>query len=131
MPGIVELLEYLNKSDIKTALASSSSIEVINIFISKVGLGHYFQQTISGDSVKRGKPDPDIFIHAAKELQEEPEDCIVIEDSANGVKAAKLAGMKCVGFRNANSGDQDLTLADMVIDDFREVNLEIIVALYH
>jgi HAD superfamily hydrolase (TIGR01509 family) len=131
MPGIVELLEYLNKSDIKTALASSSSIEVINIFISKIGLGHYFHKTISGDSVKRGKPDPDIFIHAAKALQEELEDCIVIEDSANGVKAAKLAGMKCIGFRNANSGDQDLSLADMVIDDFRKVNLEIIESLYN
>jgi beta-phosphoglucomutase-like phosphatase (HAD superfamily) len=55
----------------------------------------------------------------------------VIEDSANGVKAAKLAGMKCLGFRNAHSGDQDLTLADMVVDDFRKVNLEICESLYN
>ena len=55
----------------------------------------------------------------------------MIEDSANGVKAAKLAGMKCIGFRNANSGDQDLSLADMVIDDFRKINLEIIESLYN
>jgi beta-phosphoglucomutase-like phosphatase (HAD superfamily) len=46
------------------------------------------------------------------------------------VQAAKLAGMKCIGFRNANSGDQDLALADMVIDDLRKVNLEIITSLY-
>lgn len=130
IPGIVDLLEEMNEHHIKTALASSSSIEVINIFISKLGLAHYFQQIISGNSVASGKPDPDIFIHTAKALQEAAANCVVIEDSANGVKAAKAAGMKCIGFRNANSGDQDLSLADMVIEDFRKVNLEIIEAMY-
>ncbi len=105
IPGIVDLLEEINEHTIKTALASSSSIEVINIFISKLGLAHYFQHIISGNSVASGKPDPDIFIHTAQALQEAAADCVVIEDSANGVKAAKLAGMKCIGFSNANSGD--------------------------
>jgi beta-phosphoglucomutase-like phosphatase (HAD superfamily) len=64
-------------------------------------------------------------------LQEDAEDCVVVEDSVNGVKAAKEAGMKCIGFKNANSGDQDLSLAGRVIDDFRKVNLEIIESLYN
>ena len=131
IPGIVDLLDELNRNNIKIALASSSSVEVIEIFISKSGLEHYFQQIISGDFVEKGKPAPDIFIHTAQALQEAAADCVVIEDSANGVKAAKLAGMKCIGFKNANSGDQDLSLADMVIDDFRKVNLEIIESLYN
>lgn len=129
IPGIVDLLEELNRNNIKIALASSSSVEVIEIFISKSGLKQYFQQIISGDFVGQGKPAPDIFIHTAQALQEAAADCVVIEDSANGVKAAKLAGMKCIGFCNANSGDQDLSLADMVIDDFRKVNLEIFESL--
>ena len=64
-------------------------------------------------------------------LQEDAEDCVVVEDSVNGVKAAKEARMKCIGFKNANSGDQDLSLTDMVIDDFRKVNLEIFESLYN
>ncbi|MCX5904453.1 MAG: HAD family phosphatase [Proteobacteria bacterium] len=131
IPGIVDLLDELNRNNIKIALASSSSVEVIEIFISKSGLKHYFQQIISGDFVEKGKPAPDIFIHTAQALQEAAADCVVIEDSANGVKAAKAAGMKCIGFSNANSGDQDLSLADMLIDDFRKVNLEIFESLYN
>jgi len=131
IPGIVDLLDELNRNNIKIALASSSSVEVIDIFISKLGIGHYFQQIISGDFVEKGKPAPDIFVYTARALQEAAADCVVIEDSANGVKAAKAAGMKCIGFKNANSGDQDLSLADMVIDDFRKVNLEIVESLYN
>ena len=131
IPGIVDLLDELHRNNIKIALALSSSVEVIAIFISKSGLKHYFQQIISGDFVETGKPAPDIFIHTAQALQETATDCVVIEDSANGVKAAKAAGMKCIGFSNANSGNQDLSLADMVIDDFRKVNLQIFESLYN
>jgi HAD superfamily hydrolase (TIGR01509 family) len=131
IPGVLELLKALKQHNIKTALASSSSAEVIEIFLSKMELKDFFQQITNGDAVEKGKPDPDIFLHTATALGENPSDCLVIEDSANGVKAAKLAGMKCIGFRNANSGDQDLSLADRVIDDFRKVNLEIIESLYN
>jgi HAD superfamily hydrolase (TIGR01509 family) len=131
IPGIVDLLDELNRNNIKIALASSSSVEVIEIFISKSGLKHYFQQIISGDFVEKGKPAPDIFIHTAQALQEAAADCVVIEDSANGVKAAKLAGMKCIGFKNANSGDQDLSLADMVIDDFKKIDVHLMEALFN
>jgi HAD superfamily hydrolase (TIGR01509 family) len=130
MPGIIKLLEELRGNTIKIALASSSSVEVIDVFISKLGIGHYFQQIISGDFVEKGKPAPDIFIHTAQALQEPAAGCVVIEDSANGVKAAKLAGMKCIGFQNANSGDQDLSPADMVIDDLTKLTVSIIESLY-
>ena len=126
IPGVVELLEELKQLDIKTALASSSSVEVIEIFISKLRIKDYFRKIISGDSVEKGKPDPDIFLHTASAIGENPADCVVIEDSANGVKAAKGAGMKCIGFRNENSGDQDLSLADMVVDDLREINFQVL-----
>jgi HAD superfamily hydrolase (TIGR01509 family) len=130
MPGIVELLEELRRSNIKTGLASSSSVEVIDVFISKLGVGEYFQQIVSGDVVQQGKPAPDIFIHTARALQEPAAGCVVIEDSANGVTAAKAAGMKCIGFVSPNSGRQDLSPADLVVDDLRKINVTILTALY-
>ncbi|MCX5895545.1 MAG: HAD family phosphatase [Proteobacteria bacterium] len=130
VPGIIDLLDELKHNNIKTALASSSSVEVIEAFISKLNLEHYFQHIISGDLVERGKPDPDIFIHTARALNEKVSDCVVIEDSTNGVKAAKLAGMKCIGFKNPNSGDQDLSLADMVMDDLRKIDLHLMQSLF-
>jgi HAD superfamily hydrolase (TIGR01509 family) len=130
MPGVMELLKELRYNKVKIALASSSSVEVINVFISKLGVGHYFQQIISGDFVEKGKPAPDIFIHTAQALQESSANCVVIEDSANGVKAAKAAGMKCIGFLSPNSGAQDLSPADMVVDDFTKLTVSIIKALY-
>jgi HAD superfamily hydrolase (TIGR01509 family) len=129
IPGVVGFMKELRQQGIKIALASSSSAEVIDIFISKMGIRDFFQKIISGDAVEKGKPDPDIFLHAAAALGENPADCIVIEDSANGVKAAKLAGMKCIGFRNLNSGDQDLSRADVVIDDFTKLSVLIITSL--
>jgi len=126
----MELLKELRYNKVKIALASSSSVEVINVFISKLGVGHYFQQIISGDFVEKGKPAPDIFIHTAQALQESSANCVVIEDSANGVKAAKAAGMKCIGFLSPNSGAQDLSPADMVVDDFTKLTVSIIKALY-
>jgi len=130
MPGIMELLEDLRGNAVKIALASSSSAEVIDIFNSKLGIRHYFQQIVSGDFVEKGKPAPDIFIHTARALQEPAGACVVIEDSANGVKAAKAAGMKCIGFVSPNSGAQDLSLADMMIDDFTKITVSSIKALY-
>ncbi len=126
IPGVVELLKELKQHNMKTALASSSSAEVIEIFLTKLGLKDFFQHITSGEAVENGKPDPDIFLHTAKALGENPADCLVIEDSANGVTAAKRAGMKVIGFKNPNSGDQDLSLADMVIDDFRRADFQLI-----
>jgi len=128
--GVVELLKELKQHDIKRALASSSSAEVIEIFLSKLEIRDYFQKIISGDMVEKGKPDPDIFLYTAAALEESPTDCLVIEDSANGVKAAKRAGMKCIGFKNAHSGDQNLSLADMVIDDLRRIDLHLLFPLF-
>lgn len=85
---------------------------------------------ISGEEVKRGKPDPEIFITTAKRIGVNPESCLVIEDAENGVKAAKAAGMKCIGYKNMDSGNQDLSEADLVINNFSELNLDILKGLW-
>jgi beta-phosphoglucomutase family hydrolase len=124
IPGVVELIEDLYKNNIDLALASSSSIKSIKIVLDMFNLEKFFKIIVNGYEVENGKPAPDIFVYAAKRLGVQPEGCIVIEDSKNGIEAAKSAGMKCVGFKNLNSGKQDLSSADMVIDSFSQLNYE-------
>lgn len=124
IPGIIDLLADLHLHTIAIALASSSSIELITLFIEKLKLESYFNAIVSGDFVERGKPDPDIFTYTAQQLKEDTSKCIVIEDSTNGILAAKAAGMACIGFRNPNSKGQDLSTADYVIDDIRKLNYD-------
>ncbi|MGB4491550.1 MAG: HAD-IA family hydrolase, partial [Halanaerobiales bacterium] len=77
-----------------------------------------------------GKPHPEIFLTTAEKLGVNPEDCVVIEDSRNGVLAAKAAGMKCIGFKNANSGDQDLSEADLIVSSYKKLTIEDIQNLF-
>ena len=81
---------------------------------------------MSGEEVINGKPNPEIFIKSAEMMGYKVEDCIVIEDSSNGVKAAKKAGMKCIGYNNINTGQQNLKLADVVINKFSKENFNIV-----
>ncbi len=114
--GIVELLTALRTKNVPMAIASSSPRQFIVAVIEKIGIEHYFTCWISGEEVERSKPEPDIFLKAAELLKVNPQECIVIEDSESGTVAAKRAGMKCIGYRNPNSGQQDLSKADLIID---------------
>ena len=78
---------------------------------------------MSGEDFEKGKPAPDIFLEAARLLDTEPMNCVVVEDSEKGVKAAKAAGMKCVGFRNHNTGNQDLSRADLIVDEYNSLKI--------
>ncbi len=122
--GTVTLIKDLHKNNIKLAIASSAPRRRIDAVMEAFGLQGYFQAVSSGNDVKKGKPEPDIFLHSAKALGILPEKCIVIEDSRNGVTAAKSAGMKCIAYSNPNSGNQDISAADIVIKDFMELNYE-------
>jgi beta-phosphoglucomutase family hydrolase len=116
--GIVALLDRMVERKIRLGLASSSPGKVIELVLKKCGVNGYFETVVSGENVKRGKPAPDIFLSAAERLGVEPHQCVVIEDSAKGVQAAKAAGMMCIGFKNPNSYHQDLSGADWVVGDF-------------
>lgn len=116
------LIETIKSEGLKTAVASSSHGLLVSAVLKKIGLSSYFPVRISGADVEHGKPSPDIFIKTAEVLEVKPENCVVIEDSYNGVKGANAAGMKCIAFRNPASGDQDLSDADLVIDSFDEIN---------
>ena len=118
IPGMVDLLEQLQAKNIPMAVASSSDSETIKLILEKSGLKSYFLHTVSSRDVGKSKPEPDVFLHAAGLLHTKPEDCMVIEDSVNGIKAAKSAGMYCVAFSGAASESQDQGEADLIIDKF-------------
>jgi beta-phosphoglucomutase family hydrolase len=128
--GVTGLLSRLKKANIKIGIASSSPTEVIELVIKKLGISDYFSVVVGGEKIEKGKPSPDIFLKAAKVLNTKPENCVVIEDSENGVKAAKAAGMKCVGFRNPNSGNQDLKKADLIVDTYNSLEIKTLMNLF-
>jgi beta-phosphoglucomutase len=129
LPGVRALIEDLQAHGVQMVLASSASKATIGRVFNRFGLAPYFTHTVSGEDFVQSKPHPAIFLHAA-ELAETPvAECIVIEDSANGVAAAKAAGIYCVGYASPHSAGQDLQLADHVIQDFSELSAARITAI--
>ena len=92
--GLLELLEFLKNHDYKMAVASSSNLEVIKKYLKKVGVFDYFDVIIGGDIVTKGKPDPEIYSKCIEQLNLSKEECIGVEDTANGVLSIHRAGMK-------------------------------------
>ncbi|TQS74981.1 HAD family phosphatase [Ornithinibacillus gellani] len=96
MPGVQELLDKLDEKGLKRCIASSSSIDTIAYYLELTDLKERFDFYISGDEVPRGKPEPDIFLEACRRGKADPASSLVLEDSLNGLRAAKRAGIKCV-----------------------------------
>ena len=118
--GLQELLTYARDKGIVRAVASSSSVYNIGLVLKAIGLEAFFALIVSGEQVPRNKPFPDIYLKTAELLKLDVKECAVVEDSANGVRAAKEAGMYCIGFRNLSSGNQDLSPADVIVDSLQE-----------
>ena len=127
--GVLDLIQDLHKNGIQMVLASSSANVTIERIFKRFGLHQYFSHIVSGEDFPKSKPDPAIFVQAAFLSKTNIENCIVIEDSTNGILAAKRAGIFCVGYDSPNSKLQDYTLADLVIKDFKELNFEKIIGL--
>lgn len=125
--GIPEFLRSIKEKGLTTAVASSSDYKLINLILDRLKIAKYFDSVTSGSDVKRGKPSPDVFLLAAERIGIEPAECLVVEDSENGVKAAKAAGMKALGYINPTSGKQDLSLADFITDDFKKISIDMFI----
>jgi HAD superfamily hydrolase (TIGR01509 family) len=123
IPGTIELLEEIKKRHLPIAIASSSPRLFIEAVVQKIGIAQYFAAIVSGEEVEQSKPEPDIFLKAAGFLNVYPSECLVVEDSKSGTIAAKKAGMKCIGYQNLNSGNQDLSEADFIVNDIKEIDI--------
>lgn len=128
IPGVTELIKKLQKEHFMLALASSASLKRIKKILNMIGLANEFEIISSGDDVARGKPDPEIFLKTAGFLKISPSNCVVIEDSENGVKSAKAAGMKVIGFAGLAHNKENLSQADMIIYSYNEISSDIIQA---
>ncbi|HSG30398.1 MAG TPA: HAD family phosphatase [Thermodesulfobacteriota bacterium] len=122
--GLESLLESLSDSPLKVALASSSPIRVINFVLDKFELGKYFDPVVSGDMVENGKPNPDIYLHTAGLIGLNPTECVVIEDSINGVVSAKAADMNCIAVPDKRLDPSGFKKADVIMDELEMVKLE-------
>ena len=116
--GVKELIQFLNKQNITLVLASSSAMVNINRVFSRFDLNQYFTVKISGADLTASKPHPEIFEKAAILGGVSKEQCIVIEDSDNGIKAANDAGIFVVGYENPLVSDQTLKDANLIIRDY-------------
>ena len=121
VPHVKDVLEKFKNEGKHLSLASSSGRKLIDIFTQQTNIAHYFEVIMSGDDVKYSKPNPEIFLKVAQWYGLPATQFTVIEDSTNGVKAAKSAGMQCVGFQNPLSGGQDLSQADRLIHSMQEL----------
>jgi len=119
--GVEELIKFFHQQDIAMVLASSSAMVNIERVFKRFQLDQYFSAKISGADLKESKPHPEIYEKAIILGNTARENCIVIEDSENGIKAAKEAGVFVVGYKNPLSADQNLEQADLVISDFSEL----------
>ena len=122
LPGVRALIEDLRAHGVQLVLASSASKATIGRVFSRFRLAPYFAHVVSGEDFAQSKPNPAIFQHAAALAKTPAAECLVIEDSANGVAAAKAAGIYCIGYASPHSPGQDLRLADRVIQDFGELS---------
>lgn len=122
LPGVRTLIEDIQRQGLQLVLASSASKATIARVFDRFGLGPYFAHRVSGEDFAQSKPNPEIFLHAASLAKTPVTECIVIEDSANGVAAAKAAGIYCIGYASPHSAGQDLHLADRVIQHFSELS---------
>ncbi|MCD7818083.1 MAG: HAD family phosphatase [Lachnospiraceae bacterium] len=121
-PGIRELLLYLREQEIPTAVASSTSCDVVCRELEEGGLLDYFNIVIGGDKVRKSKPEPDIFLLACEELHVLPEDTWVIEDSYNGIRAAARAGTHPIMVPDLmEPTDEIRSLTDYVLPSLHEV----------
>ncbi|MCL1970339.1 MAG: HAD family phosphatase [Candidatus Bathyarchaeota archaeon] len=108
LAGAFELLEILRQREIKVGLASMNSRVVIDALIDTKGLGKYFKAVVTADEVEYVKPHPEIFLKCAYNLDSLLANCVVIEDSVFGVKAAKKAGMRCIAVATGVYSEKEL-----------------------
>lgn len=123
MPGLIPLLEKLQQKKYALAVASSSFPEIIDLILSRTGLKKYFQVIVSTKEAGKSKPDPDVFLLAAQKLGVNPKNCLVVEDSFNGIAAAHAAEMSCVAYQSADADPRLQKEADAIVKNYEQLGM--------
>lgn len=120
---MVDFLKALKKEGYKTAVGSSGNTPNVNFVLDRCGIAGYFDAIANGDMITRGKPDPEVYLLAAKKLELAPGECIVVEDAPVGIRAARSAGESVVAIASTFRRE-DLSDYDILIDDFTQITPE-------
>lgn len=123
--GLKRFLIHLKSNQIPVSLATSAPKVNVDFVLEKTDLVGYFDTILDSSFVEKGKPDPEIFLKEAQSLKMKPEFCIVIEDSLNGIEAARQAGMKVIGITTTLSKSK-MHHVNLTIDDFHQLNIDMI-----
>ncbi|MDE7477979.1 MAG: HAD family phosphatase [Lachnospiraceae bacterium] len=107
-PGIDEILAFLHKSGIKSAVATATPLEQTLQYLEKIGVKEQFDRIVSAKQVAHGKPAPDVYLYACEQIGEKPSDCMAVEDSPNGIRAAYAAGCKPVMVPDLTQPDEEI-----------------------
>jgi DNA helicase-2/ATP-dependent DNA helicase PcrA len=108
-PGVEEILDFLRERQITTAVATATNLELTTRCLKEVGLFDRFDRIVSAHMVEQGKPAPDVYLYACRELGLAPEECMAVEDSPNGVKSAAAAGCRVVMVPDQTEPDEQLS----------------------
>ena len=130
LEGVEALIKNYHKNGLTLVVASSASMFTINNVMKRFNLDPYFKDKLSGADLKASKPHPEIFIKAAKAAGVSSAECFVIEDSTNGIIAAKEANIYCIAYKSVHSKDQDYSRADLLITDYKEITFDKIKASF-
>ena len=130
LDGVLDLIKNYHKNGLTLVLASSASMPNINRIFERFDLDRYFVAKLSGADLKQSKPHPEIFIKAAQAAGQPREQCMVIEDSSNGIKAANDAGIFVIGYDSTHSTDQDYSKANKIVSSFSQIHYHTVAKLF-
>ena len=123
LPGVEQAIAFVRSKNVKIALASSSSSIIIQAALKKLGLIKIFSEVYSAESEELGKPHPGVYLTTAKKLELAPQSCLALEDSLNGVLAAKAAKMQCIAIPEAmQQNNSKFAIADCILKSLEELD---------
>jgi HAD superfamily hydrolase (TIGR01509 family) len=129
LPGVLDFIIAAERLELPMAVASSSNREWVEGYLTKLGIRKYFKVVCTSNDVTNVKPDPELFLMAAKKLGIAPSEAVIFEDSPNGVKAAFAAGIPCIAIPNDITKSMDLSLATKIVDSFQLLNPQTLINL--
>ncbi len=132
LPGLEDLIHACRGAGIPMAVASSAMLKNVDFVVDALGFRKHFKYLVSGDEVSCPKPDPEIYLKAARNLGLNPEHCVAFEDSFIGIESAKRAGLKCVAVASSFPIEElrEQTEADLAVPSFKELSLDVLRGLF-
>lgn len=122
LPGVIRIINELKSKQFKLAIGSSGPPKNVDLLLNQLKIKAYFDVIITAAEVKRGKPEPDVFLITAEKLKIKPENCIVIEDAPVGIEAAKRAGMTSIALTTTHN-KEELIDANLIVNNLSEVKI--------